>query len=220
MPAKPGTNRFEAFQVLKQQGRAALIAEFLAYLKTSRIRCRNVTELAEMVALHIAETQGKPCNKATLLRNPRYKSLLLTYMAQNLEPGTRGLSVKCINDPKTHALVMSMQVESSNLKRDNDRLRSYVAHLEERFSKDDSLTKAAKNDSRCDVQPKIDEAQLRFARVCQTLQLVIRNLDSLISVDVRARQIVDMTRSRNNVIADSEISSDFFEWLEANRGIG
>lgn len=220
MPAKKGTNRFEKFQTLKQEGRKVLILEFLKYLKTSRVRHQYVTELAEMVAKHITEREGKPCNKATLLRNPQYKSMLLSYMAENLAAGTRNLKAKSIDDPKTQALVMTVQLEVSNLKRDNERLRSYVTHLEANVVKTDNQISTMAHSAPNDHKMELEQAQIRFAHACQALQLVIRHLDPVVSVDVSAKKIIDMTKSRNNVIVDSEIAVDFFEWLEANKDIG
>jgi hypothetical protein len=67
---------------------------------------------------------------------------------------------------------------------------------------------------------ELEQAQIRFARVCQSLQLVIRHLNSVVSVDMSARRIIDMTRTRGNVIVDSDIAAGFFEWLDVNSGIG
>ena len=220
MPAKKGTNRFEAFQILKQEGREVLISEFLAYLKTSRVRHQYVTELAEMVAKHITEREGKPCNRATLLRNPRYKSMLLSFMAENLSAGTRNFKAKSIDDPKTQALVMTVQLEASNLKRDNERLRTYVAYLESHVAKTDNQIGTITNLAPNDYKLELEQVQIRFALACQALQLVIQHLNSVVSVDVSSKLIIDMTKSRNNVIVDSEIAAGFFEWLDANRGIG
>lgn len=220
MSAKKGTNRFEAFQILKQEGREVLILEFLAYLKTSRVRHQYVTDLAEMVAKHITERESKPCNKATLLRNPRYKLILLSYMAENHAAGTKNLKAKSIEDPKTQALVMTVQLQVSNLKRDNERLRTYVAHLEAQVPKNDDPLGIIKNNAPNDHKLELEQAKIRFAHACQSLQLVIRHLNSVVSVNVYDKQIIDMTKSRNNVIVDSEIATGFFEWLEANRSIG
>lgn len=220
MPAKKGTNRFEGFQLLKQEGREALISEFLLYLKSSRVKHQYVTELAEMVAKHISTREGKPCNRATLLRNPRYKSILLSYMAENLSSGTKALKLKNIDDPKAQALVLTAQVELSNLKRDNERLRLYVAHLEAQIAISVSKPDALISTTPLDRNLELEQAQVRFARVCQSLQLVIRHFDSVVSADMSARRIIDMTRTRGNVIVDSEIAAGFFEWIELNNGIG
>lgn len=220
MSAKKGVNRFEAYQTLKQQSRVTLISEFLTYLKTSRVRHQYVTDLAEMVAKHITEREGKPCNRATILRNPRYKAMLLSYMAENLAAGTKNLKVKDITDPKTQALMLTTQVDVSNLKNENERLRAYIAHLESQEIKPSGMISAPQNVPSDYSQFEFEKEQIRFARVCQSLQRLIRYLNSVVSVDMNSRQIVDMSKSRNNVIVDSETAAGFFEWLEANKGIG
>lgn len=220
MPAKKGTNRFENFQTLKQEGREALISEFLGYLKSSRVRHQYVTELAEMVAKHITEREKKPCNRATLLRNPRYKCMLLSYMAENLGAGTKNLKINSLEDPKTQLLVMTAQGEASNLKRENERLRSYISQLEVHIAKTDIQIASTPSDVTNSSKIENERIQIRFTRACQSLQILIRYLDSVVSVDMTAKQIIDRSKLRNNVIVDSEIASGFFTWLEANEGIG
>ncbi|MDC0447314.1 hypothetical protein OAL99_05440 [Gammaproteobacteria bacterium] len=220
MPAKKGTNRFEAFQNEKQASRELLIRDFLSYLKTSRTRHLHVTALSEFVAKHISMREGKPCNRATLLRNPRYKSMLLSHMADNFVAGTKRIAVKDIADPKAQALTLTLQVETSNLKRDNDRLRLYVAQLESAVACTDKQVLALTASTPDALQKELDQAQIRYARACQSLQLVIKHLNSVVSVDMNSRQIVDLTKRVNNVIVNSDIASGFFDWLDANRGIG
>lgn len=220
MPAKKGTNRFEEFQLEKQANRELLIHDFLSYLKTSRTRHPNVTALAEFVAKHISMNEGKPCNRATLLRNPRYKSILLSHMADNLAAGTKKLAIKDISDPKSQALTLTLQVEASNLKRDNERLRAYVAQLESTVARADKQVTALAASTPDALQRGLDQAQIRYARACQSLQLVLKHLNSVVSVDMNSRQIVDLTKRVNNVIVNSDIASGFFDWLDANRGIG
>jgi hypothetical protein len=219
MPAKKGVNRFESYQALKQHARVTVISEFLLYLRTSRVRHQHVTNLAEMVAKHITKKEGKPCNRSTVLRNPRYKTLLLNYMVENLAAGTKNLKVKDIYDPKTQAILLTTQLDISNLKRDNERLRTYVSQLESQIAKSNikigTIEMIAHENSELDF----DQAQIRFVRVCQSLQRVIRHLNSVVSADINSRQIIDRSKLRNNVIVDSEISAGFFEWLEMNRGL-
>jgi len=220
MPAKKGTNRFEAFQNEKQASRELLINEFLSYLKTSRTRHPHVTGLAEFVAKHISMKEGRPCNRATLLRNPRYKSMLLSYMADNLAAGTKNLAIRDISDPKSQALSLTLQVDASNLKRDNERLRAYVAQLESTVAVTDERVTTLAASTPDALQQELEQAQIRYARACQSLQLVIKHLNSVVSVDLNARQIIDLSKRVNNVIVNSDIASGFFDWLDANRGIG
>lgn len=220
MPAKKGTNHFDKYQQEKQDGRGVLIAEFLDYLRTSRVKHEYVTDLADMVAKHIEIQQGKPCNKATLLRNPKYKAPLLSFMAETKSAGTKGLKVKKIEDPEVQAMVLTAQVDSSNLKRDNDRLRAYVTHLEDLVAEASGKLPLLPSVSPDEAKLKLEQAQILYAKACQSLQLVIRHLNSIVSVDVSSRRIIDMTRTRGNIIVDSDIADSFFDWLEANKGIG
>lgn len=220
MGTAKGINTFETFQLERQRKREALITEFLVFLKTSRVKTDYVTDLAELVSKHISEQEGKPCNKATLLRNPRYKAMLLSYMAAALAKGTKELQSKDIKDPKAQALVISTQVESGNLKRDNERLRAYVAILESKIS-DSSVnigpeSKVISNTNSVDFE----EAHIKYVRACQALHAVIVHMQPALSVDISSKRILDMSKLRNNVVVDSDIAGGFFDWLEANKGIG
>jgi hypothetical protein len=220
MPAKKGINRFEAFQNEKQARRELLINDFLSYLKTSRTRHPHVTALAEFVAKHISIKEGKPCNRATLLRNPRYKSMLLSHMSDNLAAGTKKLSIRDITDPKSQSLTLTFQLEASNLKRDNERLRAYVSQLESTVSLTENKVTLVTVNTSDSLRRELEQAQIQYARACQSLQIVIKHLNTVISIDMNARQIIDLTKRVNNVIVNSDIASGFFEWLDANRGIG
>lgn len=220
MPAAKGMNRFESFQKQKQENRGALISEFLAYLKTSRVRHQYVTDLAEMVAKHISEREGKPCNRATLLRNPRYKASLLSYMAENHAAGTNNLKVRSISDPKAQAMVMTAQVDASNYKRENERLRAHIAYLDSKGTNAPRQIGSIAQNEPGNLQFELEQAKLQFVRACQTLQSVLKYLGPIVLVDTSGKQIVDRSKSRNNVIVGSEIAAGFFEWLEANSGIG
>lgn len=141
-------------------------------------------------------------------------------MADNFVAGTKRIAVKDIADPKAQALTLTLQVETSNLKRDNDRLRLYVAQLESAVACTDKQVLALTASTPDALQRELDQAQIRYARACQSLQLVIKHLNSVVSVDMNSRQIVDLTKRVNNVIVNSDIASGFFDWLDANRGIG
>jgi hypothetical protein len=220
MGTAKGVNTFETFQLEKQQRRETLIAEFLAYLKTSRVQTPYVTDLAEVVSNHISAQEGKPCNKATLLRNPRYKSMLLSYMAATLAKGTKDLKSKDIKDPKAQALVISTQIESGNLKRDNERLRAYVAILESKISDLGANVEPENRVVMSANSAEIESTHIKYVRICQALHAVIVHMQPTLSVDISSRRILDMSKLRNNVVVDSDIAGGFFDWLEANKGIG
>ncbi len=210
-------NTFEGYQQAKQERREQLIVEYLEQLKTSRVKFQHVTGLAEMVATHISHQEQKPCNRATLLRNKRYKALLLTFMAAHLGGGTKSLRLKDVTDEKAKSLVVTSQLEASNLRREVDRLKVYVAHLEKQQSgQPASLPLPVDDDS---AQQELRHVQLKLTRTCQALFAVLRHFDKMVSVDMEREVVLDMSRLRNNVLVDATLATPFVEWLRLNRDI-
>lgn len=216
-----GRNTFEGYQQAKQEGREKLIVQYLEQLATSRVKLKHVTGLAEMVAIHLAQSEQRPCNKATLLRNNRYKALLLTFMAAHLGAGTKSLRFKDIGDDKSKSLVATAQLEAANLRREVERLKRYLSHLDEK--RDAPLRAGAQDrtDTETDkLQESLREAQLKHTRTCQALFTLLNHFSKTVSTDVEQQRILDLSRLRNNVIVDSTMAEPFFEWLAANKGIG
>lgn len=216
-----GRNTFEGYQQAKQEGREKLIVQYLEQLATSRVKFKHVTGLAEMVAIHLAQSEQRPCNKATLLRNNRYKALLLTFMARHLGAGTKSLRFKDIGDDKSKSLVATAQLEAANLRREVDRLKRYLSHLDEKRDaprRDGAQDRTATETDK--LQESLREAQLKHTRTCQALFSLMNHFARTVSADVEQQRILDLSRLRNNVIVDSTMAEPFFEWLAANKGIG
>ncbi|TAK91646.1 MAG: hypothetical protein EPO09_15845 [Aquabacterium sp.] len=212
-----GRNTFEGYQAAKQEGREKLLIQYLEQLKTSRVKFQHVTGLAEMVATHITHQQQKPCNKATLLRNKRYKSLLLTFMAAHLGGGTQNLKLRDVGDEKAKALVTTVELKAANLEREVTRLKRYVEHLQ----KDQSAAPAAlpAPDAKAHEQ-ELHDIQLKYVRTCQALHGVLRHFESFLAVNAERRQIIDLTKRRNNVVVDADFAEPFVAWLKDNEGAG
>jgi hypothetical protein len=206
-------NTFEGYQEAKQERREQLVTQYLEQLKTSRVKFQHVTGLAEMVATHIAHQEQRPCNKATLLRNKRYKALLLTFMAAHLGAGTKNLKLKLVTDETAKALVMSAQLEAGNLKREVERLKAYVAHLEKLQG---GRLVVARDPDEDDSRQALHDVQLKYTRTCQALYALLRHFGKMLSVDPEQQQILDMSRLRNNVVVDAALAKPFFQWLAAN----
>lgn len=212
-----GKNTFEGYQQAKQERREQLVVEYLEQLKTSRVKFQHVTGLAEMVATHLTHQEKKPCNRATLLRNKRYKALLLTFMAAHLGGGTKNLKLKEVADEKAKSLVVTAELEASNLKREVERLRVYIAHLEKQQAGQPAL--AADPPEPDAMRQELHEAQLKLTRTCQALFAILRHFERTVSVDMDREQVLDMSRLRNNVIVDSALAAPFVEWLRQNKDI-
>jgi hypothetical protein len=211
-------NRFEAYQQAKLQSREKLITDYLRYLKTTRVRFTYVTDLAAMVATHIAQKENGKCNKATLLRNKKYKALLLTFMASHLGGGTQNINELTVTDEKAKALLTTAQLDAANLRREVERLKAYISILEQGAS--EKNTAAIGQSDTPQLTNDLKENQLKYVRTCQALHAVLRHLESSISVDPARKAIIDLSRLRKNVIVDADLASPFIDWLNANQGIG
>ncbi len=211
-----GRNTFEGYQTAKQDRRVQLIVQYLEQLKTSRVKFKHVTGLAEMVATHITHQEQKPCNKATFLRNNRYKALLLTFMAAHLGGGTKNLKLRDVGDEKAKALVTTAQLEASNLKREVERLRAYIAYLEKNQGPAPAGPVAADSEQ---MREALHDVQMKYTRTCQALYALLRHYDTTLSVDPDRQQILDMAKRRNNVVVDTATAAPFFDWLRLNSNI-
>ena len=213
-----GKNPFAGWQQAKQDKREALVREFLDYLKRSRVRCQYVTDLADMVSRHITEREGRSCNRATLLRNKRYKVLLLSYMAQSMAEGSDAVDRASIKDPKAKALVLTAELGSENLRREVARLKAYIQHIEAADSKR-NLNDAAMN-HRANRDAELEALRMNYVRTCQALLAVLKQFDKLFRVDADAKRILDVTTRPATIVVDEPIAAAFFEWMHLNRDVG
>ena len=87
-------NPFAEYQVEKTRAREELITRFLGSLRRTRAKYEYVTDLAKAVAEQIAMSERLPCSTSTVLRNKRYKALLLNFMAS--QSGVAGADRKSV----------------------------------------------------------------------------------------------------------------------------
>lgn len=212
-------NTFAAWQEANQAKREAIIDEYLQVLAKTRVKVRNPTALAELVASHISQVEGEPCNKATLLRNDRYKAKLLSYHAKSLVPGSKGLNPRSVTDPTAKAIVTSSQLETANLRRELERLNVYVTSLEEQV--DAAQNKRPSIPAPAAVEgdgAQVPDFEFRFIRTCQALRSVLDHLNLVVQVDIKTKCILDASKRRNNVIVDQALAGPFFDWLDSVPG--
>ncbi len=119
------TSTFAPFQEEKQARRVVLVRAYLATLKRSRVELKCVTHLARYVAVHISEVEKAPCDPSTLLRNSRYKSLLLSYLANGSVPNGQD----SLGAAAAGAQEMVRRLDAANLRRENDRLKAHLASV-------------------------------------------------------------------------------------------
>lgn len=213
---KSTPSTFSAWQEACQTRREIVIDQYLSYLQSTRVKVRHVTDLADLVAKHISNVEGGPCNKSTLLRNIRYKSKLLTYQARAHNPRMRTLSSRTVADPAAKALITTAELESGNLKRELERLNIYTSSLEEQLDRVSSIGQRLSPTP--GSEKVISDCEVRFVRTCQALRSLLSHLQMVIQVDSDNRRILDMSKRRNNVIVGEEVAGPFCDWLKSQGG--
>lgn len=163
-----------------------------------------------MVAIHIGQVEGNECNLATLLRNPRYKALLLSYMANERELGAKNFVAKPSDDSGTQVVVTQLQLANRNLSNENQRLKRHVAALGEQVGQA-TLRVPVKGPT------NFSKMEANFVLTCQSLLRVLESLRDFVSVDASTKRILDASKRTDNVIADERIASPFVDWLQANQ---
>lgn len=215
-------SKFAAWQEANQVRREQLIDEYLLYLSTSRVRPRNATDLADLVAKYIAAEEGAPCNKSTLMRNIRYKAKILTYQAQHLDAESRKQVHHRLGDPASTALLTTKKLEASNLKREVERLNIYIQSMEEELDRLQQRSPRRRSEpAALEGQPganQISDFEFKFIRTCQALRALLSHMNLVLEVDTKAQQILDKSKRRDNVIVDKEIAGPFIEWLTSIPG--
>lgn len=211
-------NTFAQFQEQKQNQRAGIIANYLASLSGKGISFPHITALAQFVATHVANEEHRACDKATLLRNEKYRSLLSEFLYRK-KAGLENFDVSDVSDSRAHAVVTTAKLEATNLRRENERLKIYVASLESDGKTADRNKGSTRPDSLEALRVSMEAAQFNYATVCQALHSMLEYMKNLIAADADAEQLIDLSKMRNNVIVDRRLAAPFFEWLRLNKGI-
>lgn len=222
MPKVPATtkakkrpaNPFKGYQDKVVAEREQIVVRYLASLRKTRAKFEYVTDLAKAVAEQVGLAEGKPCSFTTLLRNKRYKALLLNFIA--MRSGTDAVRV---SEPAAQAVIHTFELELGNVKRDNDRLRAYIADLEARLDERPMLPSSPKQQpDGADELPRLSNEK---ALACKALWLVLEHFKELVSIDTDRGCIIDLAASkRKNVIVEPETAQVFLDWVRANSMVG
>lgn len=207
-------NPFKGYQDTVVAGREQIIVRYLGSLRKTRAKFEYVTDLSKAVAEQIGLAEGKSCSFTTLLRNQRYKALLLNFMA--MRSGTDAVRV---SEPAAQALINTVELELGNVKRDNGRLKAYITDLEARLNELPMLPSSSAQ--RSDNSDELYRFSNEKALACKALWLVVEHFKGLVSIDADRGCIIDLAASkRKNVIVQPEIAQVFLDWVRANSGIG
>lgn len=203
-------NKFKKYQDTTQEARAKLIVDYLKALGKS-IKIRNVTNLADLVASYLAEQQQKPCVRSTLLRNQRYKKLLLNHIAAGGNSGRGSLNIKEseIRDPKAKAIIKTLQIDNATLRRESVRLKAYIESIENV----DVQKEALENSPALHSVTADDAGGVEFALVCKAFLRVIHHFKQIISIKYDENTLIDLSVVRNGTIVGSDELAPFITWL-------
>lgn len=210
-----GKNPFAPWQQAKQESRETLIRECLAELAKKRTRYDYITDLAEEVASYISQMEGKGCDRATVLRNKRYRAPLLSFMTKSTEQGADAINRKRLADPKAGALVLAAEIGAENLRREVARLKAYISDLE--ASKENS---EPQKQNRPKTGDALADIQRRHTLTCQALLAVLKHFDGLLRSDEDAKRVMDASTRPHKVVVDENLATPFFDWMQLNRDVG
>lgn len=228
--APKGGNRFLSYQNKTQARRIELMTAFLTVSQKSRAKYDYVTDLAKAAAIYISDREkrndsSKPgCNPATLLRNPKYKALLIGYLADNLSAKGKSLKVRQLEAPQAKASVLLQEIEASNLKRENIRLKAHVEELKKKLDAMPSLAYTAQSGDKAASEnaahiAKNNDLEYKYITTCQALRLLLNRESLGLVADTENMWILDGSLRRNNVIVSERHASPFFEWFKGVQGI-
>lgn len=212
---KRPANPFSEYQDKVVAEREGIIVRYLGSLRKTRAKFEYITDLAKAVAEQVGMAEGAPCSFTTLLRNKRYKALLLNFMA--MRSGTDSVRV---SEPAAQALIHTVELELGNAKRDNERLRIYINELEAQLA-EKQLAPLLPPVQHSDSSEKLVKLTNEKALACKALWLVLEHFKDLMSIDADRGCIIDRSASkRKNIIVEPETAQVFLEWVQSNTCIG
>lgn len=211
---KKRDNTFHLFQEKKQTTRENIIRTWLNEARKGRARYEYVTDLAKAIAMHIGQMEEGSCSHVTLLRNVRYKTLLLSYMAESVLEKKGGRNSAQNNSPSAQLALTCSKLEISNVRQENQRLKLYIAELEGEIniSKGNKLAVGDKSGNGKYIEEMATLLE-KYIYTCQTLLLVLERRKDVLEIDQQNKQIIDRSMLRGNkIIVDSSLAEPFFDW--------
>lgn len=222
MGSRSGVNTFSGYQDEKRRRRVELIGANLSTLSALRLRFSNITQLAEVVALHISQKETEAgigvCSASTLLRNLHYKALLIGHLNSQAQKEGKKTGESLSSQTNTDVQRIQAQLRCVNLENENDRLKSYIVQLETKLSNKDGHVLNVENGFRRDEEVALANLREDFAQTCKTLVLLLQRFEGYAAVDGKSCSIVDsaIKRGEGRVIAGPDEAGAFYRWLAAN----
>lgn len=207
-------NPFGVYQEANQASREKIITEFLVFLKSTRVRMKHVSDLADHVAREIGKCEGGNCARSTVLRNPRYKTLLLHFMAFEMDGHAKRSGRSEMNAEQARAALTGAELKASNLAQEVQRLRLYIAALES-----DAQTRAPQQLTDVHSLGRAEGRDVRgadYALTCKAILLILEHYRNVVRVDALRNAIVDPSMRRGDIVVDEKTAAPFLRWLRGN----
>ncbi len=196
MGRERGAANLERFNAERSQHLHPLIEHQLQLFRKRKLDFNTVGRLATYLA------DCLKIHRTTLIRNPRYRALLLKHLS--LQPGVVSRTPDSTQDPAVlRAKLAAVQLELSNLQHELK-----VAKAKLSVASEVPTLETSSN-------PNVE-----FSNLAMLLVNVLSGLDGTIEIDFNSRSIVDLAaRPSDRVMASANRASSFISWLEQNQAL-
>ena len=200
-----GAANIKKFNDEREQQALALIKSELAKCKKHKMVFRSLGALAEYLG---AITN---IHRTTLMRNPRYKSLLAEY-AWVQEPQRAAMLDEDEPPEVLRARMLALKLENSNLQDKLKRLESYIQQKEE------VPALSAPSEGALPVPSGDNADYLAFVDTAMALTALLERLKDSMVIDFERKSIVDLSaRARQRVVVGPERATAYLEWLHQQK---
>jgi hypothetical protein len=196
MAADRGAANLAKFNEDRSENILPLLTHELQMCRKRRLEFDSVGLLAAYLSDRIKT------HRTTLTRNPRYKALLLGYLAG--QPGVVAATPDSTEDPAVlQAKLAVCRLEAAGLREQVDELTARI----------DRLTRASTSES-------VTNERIDLANLSMLFATVLTRFPDFLSVDFNKRELHDLSaRPSDRVVAGSERFGAFCRWVEQNQAL-
>lgn len=184
-------NNFKGYQADKVAKRLLVIQEQITLYKKRKVSFKNITEMAETLSEYITKQEGSSCSSSTILRNDKYKALIEEYF----------YSQEGVKKPGEASSLIA-ELTLSNVERENQRLKQYIASLEKEL--DEYKSKAQNALILENKHSYLSSEEQNSADFKKSLNLLIEHFEGLVAINENG-DLIDLTRKVNNIILDKNL---------------
>lgn len=196
MGSKRGAANLEKFNEERSAGVLPLLKDELRLCRKRKLEFQTVGLLAAYLA------DSLKIHRTTLLRNSKYKALLLEHLAG--QPGAVARAPDTTEDPALlQAKLAAAKLEASTLR---EQLRSIAARQE----RSTSSSRPASTDN----------GNVAFANLAMAMAVVLARLPDFLSLDFDKRELHDLSsKPSERLLAGPDRIGGFCAWVEQNQAL-